>query len=156
VETLLRFPPPPGQPRVIRYGAAVVLVAVFFLLSLGAGVAAGPFEFVILILSILLASVLYDRGSGFLATGLGVLVMASQLDWQADPVEHLVALTVFGVVGGVKLIDSTLVIVLHNGEQEIERELAPPADALRVALMILARRGRLEIGDVLKVMARTE
>ena len=58
--------------------------------------------------------------------------------------------------GGVKLIDSTLVIVLHNGEQEIERELAPPADALRVALMILARRGRLEIGDVLKVMARTE
>jgi len=33
----------------------------------------------------------------------------------------------------VKLIDSTLVIVLHNGEQEIERELAAPADALRVA-----------------------
>src|SRR5712671_3116667 len=46
--------------------------------------------------------------------------------------------------GGVKLIDSTLVIVLHNGEQEIERELASPADALRVALMMLARRERLE------------
>jgi uncharacterized membrane protein YgcG len=58
--------------------------------------------------------------------------------------------------GGVKLIDSTLVIVLHNGEREIERELASPADALRVALMMQARRGRLEIGDVLKVMARTE
>ena len=55
--------------------------------------------------------------------------------------------------GGMKLIDSTLVIVLHNGEQEIERELAPPADALRVALMMLARRGRLESGDVLKVLA---
>lgn len=52
-----------------------------------------------------------------------------------------------------QVIDSTLVIVLHNGEQEIERELAPPADALRVALMMLARRGRLELGDVLKVMA---
>src|SRR6266436_2613183 len=48
---------------------------------------------------------------------------------------------------------STLVIVLHNGEQEIERELARPADVLRVALMMLARRGRLESGDVLKVMA---
>jgi hypothetical protein len=35
----------------------------------------------------------------------------------------------------------------------IERELASPADALRVALMMLARRGRLEIGDVLKVLA---
>jgi hypothetical protein len=55
--------------------------------------------------------------------------------------------------GAVKLIDSTLAIVLHNGEQEIDRELASPADALRVALMMLARRGRLEIGDVLKVLA---
>jgi hypothetical protein len=53
---------------------------------------------------------------------------------------------------GVKLIGGTLVIVLHNGEQEIERELASPADALRVALMMLARRGRLESGDVLKVL----
>jgi hypothetical protein len=43
--------------------------------------------------------------------------------------------------------------VLHNGEQEIERELTSPADASRVALMMLARRGRLEIGDVLKVVA---
>ena len=94
VEPLLKFLPPPGQPRLIRYGAAIVLVAVFFLLSLGAVVAAGPFEFLILILPVLLASVLYDRGSGFLATGLGVLAMASQLDWQADPVGHLVALTV--------------------------------------------------------------
>jgi hypothetical protein len=39
--------------------------------------------------------------------------------------------------------------LLHNGEQEIERERAPPAEALRVALMMLARRGRLESGDVL-------
>jgi len=52
-----------------------------------------------------------------------------------------------------KLIDSTIVIVLHNGEQEIERKLTSPADAMRVALMMLARRGRLEIGDVLKVVA---
>jgi hypothetical protein len=57
------------------------------------------------------------------------------------------------MLGGFKLIDSTLVIVLHNGEREIERELALPADALRVALMMLARRGQLEIGDVLKVLA---
>ena len=58
--------------------------------------------------------------------------------------------------GGMKLIDSTLVIVLHNGEQEIDRELTSPAEALRVALMMLARRGRLETGDVLKVTTRTE
>jgi hypothetical protein len=44
--------------------------------------------------------------------------------------------------GGMKLIDGTIVIVLHNGDQEIERELTSPADALRVAIMMLARRGR--------------
>ena len=57
--------------------------------------------------------------------------------------------------GGMKLIDSTILIVLHNGDQEMERELTSPADALRVALMMLARSGRLEIGDVLKVVAQT-
>jgi hypothetical protein len=30
---------------------------------------------------------------------------------------------------------------------------APLGDVLRVALVMLARRGRLEMGDVLKVMA---
>jgi K+-sensing histidine kinase KdpD len=98
VETLLKFLPAPGQPRTVRYGVAVVLVAVFFLFSLVAGVAAGQFEFLLLILPVLLASVLYDRGCGFLATGLGVLAMASQFDWRADPVGHLVALVIFAIV----------------------------------------------------------
>jgi hypothetical protein len=54
---------------------------------------------------------------------------------------------------GVKLINCTVAIVLHNGEPEIESELACPADALRIAIMMLARGGRLEIGDALKVVA---
>jgi K+-sensing histidine kinase KdpD len=75
-----------------------VLVAVFFLFSLGAKAAAGPFGFLFLILPVLLASILFDRGSGFLATALGVLALASQLDWQANPTGHLVALTIFAIV----------------------------------------------------------
>jgi len=98
VESLLKFLPSPGQPRAIRYGATVVLVAVFFLFSIGAKVASGPFEFLILIPPVLLASVLFDRASGFLATGLSVLAIASQLDWPADPVADLVALTIFAIV----------------------------------------------------------
>jgi hypothetical protein len=98
VETLLKFLPSPGQPRAFRYGVTVVLVAVFFLFSLGAKVAAGPFGFLFLILPVLLASILFDRGSGFLATVLGVLALASQLDWQANPTGHLVALTIFAIV----------------------------------------------------------
>jgi hypothetical protein len=99
VEALVKLLPPPGQPRLIRYGAAIVLVAVFFVISLGGGVAAGPFEFVLLLLPVLLAAVLYDRGSGFVATGLGALAMASQLDWQVDPVGHFVAVAIFTMAG---------------------------------------------------------
>lgn len=98
VETLLKFLPSPGQPRAFRYGVTVVLVVVFFLFSLGAKVAAGPFGFLFLILPVLLASILFDRGSGFLATALGVLALASQLDWQTNPTGHLVALTIFAIV----------------------------------------------------------
>lgn len=55
--------------------------------------------------------------------------------------------------GGMKLTGSPFVVVLCNGEREIEREFVSPADALRVAILMLARRERLEIGDVLKVLA---
>src|ERR1700730_17075742 len=44
--------------------------------------------------------------------------------------------------GGMKLIDSSLVIVLHNGEQEIERELAPPRRAHDVGATRAARNRR--------------
>jgi hypothetical protein len=98
VEALLKFLPSPGQPRTVRYGITVVLVAIFFLFSLAAGIAVGPFEFLFLILPVLLASVLYDRGSGFLATGLSVLVMASQPDWRTDPVGNLAALVTSAIV----------------------------------------------------------
>ena len=37
-----------------------------------------------------------------------------------------------------QLIENPFVIVLHNGEQEIAREVAPPADAPRVAILMVA------------------
>lgn len=50
--------------------------------------------------------------------------------------------------------DDTLVIVLHNGDEEIERGMAPAGDAaLGVALMMLARRGELRPGDTLQMLA---
>jgi len=52
----------------------------------------------------------------------------TRVDSQADSGSIHQLGGVLTMPGGVKLIDSTLVIVLHNGEQEIERELASPAD----------------------------
>ncbi len=44
-----------------------------------------------------------------------------------------------------------LVIVLRNAATVHDRELAAPADALRVAIVMLARRGRLDAGDTMTV-----
>ena len=51
--------------------------------------------------------------------------------------------------------DNTLVIVLRNPSQVIDRELAAPDDAARIAILMIARRARLEAGDLLTV-ARAE
>jgi hypothetical protein len=54
----------------------------------------------------------------------------------------------------VKPADQTFIIVLSNGDQEIERGMALSGDgALGLALMMLARRGRLRPGDMLRVLA---
>jgi hypothetical protein len=47
--------------------------------------------------------------------------------------------------------DNTLVIVLRNPSQVIDRELAAPDDAARIAILMIARRARLEAGDLLTV-----
>ena len=50
--------------------------------------------------------------------------------------------------------DNTLIIVLSNGNQEIERRVAAAGDnALATAVMMLARRGEdLRAGDTLRVI----
>jgi hypothetical protein len=51
--------------------------------------------------------------------------------------------------------DNTLVILLRNPSEVIDRELAAPDDAARIAILMIARRARLEAGDLLTV-ARAE
>jgi two-component sensor histidine kinase len=71
---------------------------VSLLFSLGAEAETGRLRFFFLIPPVLLTSVLYDRQCGFLATGLGTLALASQLNWHADPVANLIPLTTFAIV----------------------------------------------------------
>jgi two-component sensor histidine kinase len=142
VETLLKFLPSPGQPRAVRYGVTIVLVAVFLLFSLAAGIAAGPFEFLFLILPVLLASVLYDRGSGFLATGLSVLAIASQLNWQADRLGNLVALVIFAIVAAfVAVFCEALRTALERGaaaQEELKLLLAEQRHRIKNDLALLS------------------
>jgi two-component sensor histidine kinase len=98
METLLKFLPSTGLPLVVRYGATTILVALFFLFSVAAETTGGQYPF-LLTIPIILASILFDRGSGFLATALGVVAAASQMDWRPSVVGHLTALTFFAIIG---------------------------------------------------------
>ena len=98
MESLLKFLPSPGQPRAIRFGVTTVLVAVFFLFSLGAEVETGRLRFFFLIPPVLLTSVMYDSECGFLATGVGALALATQLNWHADAVGNLSILISFAII----------------------------------------------------------
>ena len=66
VEKLLQLLPVRPQPLLLRYGAAAILVLLFFIFHLGVGPAAGEYGFIVYIPPILLTSILFDRGSGFL------------------------------------------------------------------------------------------
>jgi hypothetical protein len=67
-------------------------------IAVGTGPAVGQYSFIVYIPPILLASILFDRGSGFFATALSALLVALMVDWQADPVRHAAPLTLFVVV----------------------------------------------------------
>lgn len=102
----------------IRYGTAIVLVAIFFVFRLGAGDIGDEYPFVFYISPIIAASVLFDRGTGFVATGFSALAVATQVDWRDDPVRQLAALILFSVVG-------SLVAALTEGMRAaLERGLA--------------------------------
>jgi PAS domain S-box-containing protein len=94
VEVLLNFLPSADQPLVVRYGATIALVAVFYLFSLAAGTTQGPYPY-LMIGPVVLASILFDRGSGFLAVALGLLAAASLMDWRVDVVGVIAVLILF-------------------------------------------------------------
>jgi two-component sensor histidine kinase len=127
VERLLQLLPTRPQPLLIRYGAAALLVLIFFVFRLGIGQAAGEYSFILFVSPILLASILFDRGSGFVATVMSVLLISSQVNWEVDPVHHIGALTLFSVV-------SVFIVIVGEGmrtawEREIEAQAA--AELLR-------------------------
>jgi two-component sensor histidine kinase len=118
VESLLKFLPSKPQPLLVRYGVTTILVAVFFIFRIGTGPAAGQYTFILYIPPIILASILFDRGSGFFATALSALLVALMVDWQADPVRHLAPLTLFVVV-------SLFVVIVGEGMRKaLERQVA--------------------------------
>jgi hypothetical protein len=66
MENLLLLLPKRPQGILARYGATTLIVLVCFALQMGVEFQSGMFMFFLLLPGIFLASVLFDRGSGFL------------------------------------------------------------------------------------------
>jgi two-component sensor histidine kinase len=127
MESLLKFLPPRPQPILVRYGVSAVMVLVFFAFHLGAGPAAGEYGFILFIPPILAAAVLFDRGSGFFATGLSAALIAALLNWRAEPVNHVAALTLFVCV-------SLFVVVVGEGMRKALERSAAARDDLELLM----------------------
>jgi two-component sensor histidine kinase len=98
MESLLRFLPSKPQPILVRYGISAVLVLIAFALHLGASAASAPDGFIIYVPAILMASILFDRGSGFVATAVAAGLVALSLDWSPAVGPHIASIVVFALV----------------------------------------------------------
>jgi two-component sensor histidine kinase len=127
MEALLKFLPPRPQPVVVRYGASAALVLVFFAFRLGAGPAAGEYSFIFFIPPILAASVLFDRGSGFVATALSAALVGVLVDWRIGALSHVAALTLFVCV-------SAFVVIVGEGMRKALEKSAAAGEDLQLLL----------------------
>jgi two-component sensor histidine kinase len=101
MENLLAWLPAKPQPLAIRYGATTIIVGVCFLLVAYLQSTTGIWGLFLMFPAIFLAAVLFDRGSGFLATALStaLLVMATNDDPGATYHQFWFPLSLFVVIG---------------------------------------------------------
>lgn len=98
METLFRLLPGP-QPLVVRLGITALVVFVAFVFRLSIADATGQYGFINFILPVVVASLVFDRTSGFFAVGLSMALVASILNWDKGVAGHIAGFVVFGIVG---------------------------------------------------------
>src|SRR5262245_2977804 len=131
MESLLTFLPSKPQPIAVRYGTSVLLVLIAFALHLGASAASTPDGFIIYIPAVLMASILFDRGSGFVATAVAAGLIALSIDWSPAVGPHLASIVIFVLV-------CVFVVVVGEGMRTaLEREWS----AQQVSALLLQEQG---------------
>jgi two-component sensor histidine kinase len=153
MEKLLQWLPEKPQPLLIRYGASTVIVALCFGLLKWVEARSGVSSFFLMYPAIFLAALLFDSGSGFLATGLSTALLAWSVeskgeDWQA----YWLPLSLFLLIG---LSLATLTELLRKGwEKAIEAERAK--DLLYRELLHRTKNDFAMAASVLSLQARSQ
>lgn len=83
----------------VRLGVTSIIVLAALVFRFSVGNTTGQYGFIIFILPIVAASLLFDRASGFFAVALSIVLVASVLNWDNGVAAHVAAILVFAVVG---------------------------------------------------------
>ena len=86
MEKTLRWLPPKPQPRIVRYASATLLVALCFGLMRWVQADSGSDSFFLMYPAIFLSALLFDRGSGFIATGLSTVLIVVSIYEPGGPI----------------------------------------------------------------------
>src|SRR5215510_6908388 len=89
MESLIRLLPARPQSLLVRLGATTAMVLVSFMLRMGIEERAGPYGFVLFLPAIVAASIVFDRGCGFFATALTIVLVSLLLHWSDHVQAHL-------------------------------------------------------------------
>ena len=113
MENLLLLLPDRPASIVLRYALTTLIVGICFLLQLGVELQSGFFGLVLLLPGIFIASLVFDRGSGFYATilsvALSVLILMRPGGGFGPLSQHLVPLVLFVLIGlGVATVSEAL------------------------------------------------
>ena len=125
MEALLRLLPDP-QPPLTRYIATVLLVLLSYALKLGMQGRTGVYGFIIFVPAIVASSIIFDRGSGYVAVATAVACVAVGLTWTAQTAEpQISALATFVIIGvGLVFVSEGLRRALEQAEKaNRERDL---------------------------------
>jgi len=155
MEKLLAWLPEKPQPLIVRYGATAIIVAVCFALLRFVQAFSGVESFFLMYPAVFLAAVLFDRGSGFLATILSTALILTSLPPDPDaivPPSYWVPITLFLLIGFVL---AALSEALRKGwERAIEAERAK--DLLYRELRHRTKNDFAMAVSVLNLQARTQ
>lgn len=148
MDPLLQHLPRRPQSILVRYAITALLVGVSFLLVIAVRAATEIYGFFVLFPAILLASILFDRGSGIVAVALSVVL----LYWELTPSDgsipagaHLLALAMFTFIAG------ALSFLSDGLRRALERASSAERSA-SILLEELAHRTKNDLAAVISIL----
>jgi two-component sensor histidine kinase len=151
MEKWLAFLPERPQPPLVRYGATLLIISVCCLVQLGIFRIAGVTSFFVLIPGVFASGILFDRGSGFLATGVGVLFATFLSPPELTALEQAVPDLLFAIIGvGTAIVSESLRKIMERLAREQRA-----TDLLLRELDHRAKNNMTKMTSILHMQART-